>query len=83
MFFLYIIQSEMDGSFYIGYSANPTNRLNKHNTAKSGYTSRKKPWVLVYTEEFKTKSEAIRREKFIKAQKSKVFIEKLIANQDG
>lgn len=78
MFFTYIIQSEKDSSFYVGYSENPEKRLEKHNNAKTGYTSRKQPWKLVYTEEFKTKTEAIIREKFIKNQKSRDFIMKLI-----
>lgn len=78
MFFTYIIQSKKDGSFYVGYSENPEKRLEKHNNAKTGYTSRKQPWQLVYTEEFKTKTEAILREKFIKNQKSRDFIIDLI-----
>jgi len=80
MFYLYILQSQKDGSYYIGYSANPQQRLLKHNNSLSGYTSRKKPWALVYTQAYATKTEAIKRERFIKAQKSRVFIEKLIAD---
>jgi len=80
MFYLYILQSQKDGSYYIGYSANSQQRLLKHNNSRSGYTSRKKPWTLVYTQAYATKTEAIKRERFIKAQKSRVFIEKLIAN---
>ena len=76
--YVYIIQSEKDLSYYIGYSANPESRLIKHNKSNTGYTARKKPWRLLYTEEFTTKSEALKREKFIKAQKSRDFIEKLI-----
>ena len=78
MFYVYILQSQKDSSYYIGYSSNPTLRLEKHNRAKTGYTARKQPWTLLYTEAFEEKSEAIKRERFIKAQKSKVFIEKLI-----
>ena len=75
---VYILQSEKDESFYIGYSQNPIKRLHKHNTAKTGYTSTKKPWKIVYTEEFDTKTEAIKREKFLKQQKNTVFYKKLI-----
>ena len=80
MYYTYIIQSQKDGSFYIGYSEYPEKRLEKHNSSKSGYTSTKQPWNLVYTEEFQTKSEALKREKFIKSQKSKSFIISLINN---
>ena len=78
MHFVYIIQSLKDGSYYIGYSVNPENRLAKHNRTHKGYTSRKRPWKIVYTKEFSNKTEALKREKFLKAQKSREFIEKLI-----
>lgn len=77
-YFVYILQSEKDESFYIGYSENPIVRLEKHNSSKTGYTSTKKPWKIVYTEEFRTKSEALKREKFLKRQKNRSFYERLI-----
>ena len=83
MHYVYIIQSQLDQSYYIGYSADPESRLIKHNKANKGYTARKKPWQLVYTKGYETKAEALKREKFIKAQKSRVFIEKLIKEQAG
>lgn len=76
---VYIIQSEVDGSFYTGYSKDPDSRLLKHNAASTGYTARKKPWKLVYTESFDTKTEAIKREKFLKRQKNREFYKKLIS----
>jgi putative endonuclease len=75
---IYIIQSEKDQSYYVGYSSDVNSRLTKHNSANSGYTSTKKPWVLVYTEEFDSKTEALRREKQIKRQKSRAYILSLI-----
>ena len=78
MFYLYILQSEKDNSFYIGYSQNVEQRLEKHNSSKSGYTSTKKPWKIVYTETFETKTEAIKRESEIKRMKSRKYILDLI-----
>ena len=77
-YYVYIIQSEKDNSFYIGYSHNPESRLTKHNSSTKGYTATKKPWKIVYTEKFESKTLAIKREKFIKRQKSTAFIIKLI-----
>ncbi|MBN1986740.1 MAG: GIY-YIG nuclease family protein [Prolixibacteraceae bacterium] len=65
-FTVYIIQSEKDDSFYIGFTSNIEQRLSYHNSGKSRYTSRKMPWRLVYTEEFSTRSEAVKRERFFK-----------------
>jgi putative endonuclease len=77
-YFIYILRSEMDGSFYVGYTANLEARVWEHNEGRTGYTSKKRPWRLIYSEQFETKTEALKREKFIKAQKSKAFIQALI-----
>ena len=76
--YIYIIKSLSDGSFYIGYSADIDRRLTEHNSGKSLYTRRKMPWRLVYFEVFATKSEALKREKFLKAQRNHLFYEQLI-----
>ncbi|MHA7131900.1 GIY-YIG nuclease family protein [Algoriphagus namhaensis] len=80
-YFVYLIESEKDGTFYIGSSTNPKNRLAKHNRPHKGYTAKKQPWKLKYTERFDSKKEAIVRERFLKAQKSRVFLSELIINQ--
>lgn len=82
MFHVYILQSEIDASFYIGYTGNLERRIDQHNTGQSAYTSRKIPWKLVYVEEYATKTEALQRERFLKAQKNKVFYQKLIDSLD-
>jgi putative endonuclease len=74
MFYVYIIQSRFDGSYYIGYTENLVRRIEQHNNGESIYTSKKMPWQMVYFEKFQTKTEAIRREKFLKRQKINLFI---------
>ena len=75
---VYILQSEKDESFYKGYSRDILKRLEKHKSSKTGYTSTKKPWKLVYTEVFDNKTDAIKRENFLKRQKNSEFYKKLI-----
>jgi putative endonuclease len=65
-FYIYIIQSEIDQSYYKGFSENYLERLKQHNDGWSKYTSRKKPWKLVYVELFESRSEALKREKTLK-----------------
>jgi putative endonuclease len=65
-FYIYIIQSEIDQSYYKGFSENYIERLKQHNDGWSKYTSRKKPWKLVYVELFESRSEALKREKTLK-----------------
>ncbi|PCH69194.1 MAG: excinuclease ABC subunit C [Bacteroidetes bacterium] len=83
MYFVYIIKSKIDDSLYIGYTQDLAIRLRKHNTAKSGYTSRKKPWIVVYTEQFNDKFPAIKREIFLKEQKNRNFYDSLIESWSG
>jgi putative endonuclease len=54
-------------------------RLNQHNRGVGKSTRSYRPWRLVYTEEYNTWSEAAKREKQIKNQKSRSYIENLIS----
>ena len=77
-FYIYIIQSQKDESYYIGSSGDLPDRIERHNAGRSRYTRTRLPWELVYYEEFRTKSEALKRENQIKRRKSKEYIKKLI-----
>ena len=59
MYYTYILQSELDSSFYIGYTTDLERRLSAHNSGLSRYTKRKIPWKLVYFESFEQKTEAL------------------------
>ena len=74
MFYCYILKSSVDGSFYKGLTENIENRLKQHNSGKSEYTSRKGPWKLVYLEEFITREEAMKRERYFKSAAGRRFI---------
>jgi putative endonuclease len=80
MFTVYILYSEFLNKYYVGYTSETIEeRIRKHNSNyKGGFTSNSNDWVLKYYERFKTKREALLREKEIKAKKSRIYIEKLI-----
>jgi putative endonuclease len=82
-YFTYIIRSQIDGIFYIGSSADPLKRLEKHNAPHKGFTGKKQPWELVYTEKFDNKTAALIRENFMKKQKNRKFILALIESKNG
>ena len=67
MFFAYILQSDIDQTYYYGHSKNLENRLKSHNQGKVRSTKSKRPWKVHYFEEFETKSEAYKREMFFKS----------------
>ena len=75
--FIYIIQSKIDGDYYKGISENVVKRLSEHNSGLSQFTSSKIPWKLVYFSAIKTKREAIIEEKRIK-RLNRLSLEKLI-----
>ena len=79
-FFVYILQSLKDFSFYVGQCDDLDRRMSKHYDGMSKYTSSRKPLRLRYFEVFESRQEALKREKQIKKMKSRKYIEALIAN---
>lgn len=77
-FYVYVLQSLKDFSFYIGQCDDLDKRMSKHFEGFSKYTASKRPLRLVYFEVLNSRSEAIKREKVIKSQKSRRHIEQLI-----
>ncbi|MFH0852860.1 MAG: GIY-YIG nuclease family protein [bacterium] len=82
-YIVYILQSGKDNSYYIGWTSDIAARIVRHNSGETNYTSKKKPWKIVYTEDYKDKTLAIKREKEIKRRKSRKYIENLIINYRG
>jgi len=76
--FVYILQSEKDGSYYVGSTNDLDDRIQRHNQGRSKYTRVKRPWKVVYHEEFSDRSSAAKRESEIKRHKRITFIEKLV-----
>jgi putative endonuclease len=79
-YFVYIIYSKKLNKYYVGYSENIILRLQQHNEGISIFTSKANDWKLVYHEPFATRQEAQKREKAIKAKKSRRYIEWLIGS---
>ena len=65
-FYVYIIQSQVDESFYKGFSEDPCKRLIQHNQGETFSTQRLVPWKLVYVESLQSKKEALVRERNLK-----------------
>lgn len=76
--FTYILFSEKLNKYYIGACINLERRLYEHNIGHSKFTSIGMPWKIVYTEEYPTIADAIKRENQIKRMKSKKYIDDLI-----
>ncbi len=75
--YIYVVHCA-DDTFYTGYTTNLKKRVEEHKgkgdtasarSAGAKYTSGRRPVKLIYSESFKTKSEAMQREDAIKQLK--------------
>ncbi len=78
MFVVYILQSESTGKYYVGHTANISDRLQRHNSNREKSTKIKGPWKIIRKENYKLRSEAIKREKIIKSYKGGNEFKKLL-----
>jgi putative endonuclease len=81
IYYLYVLKSRTTDKYYTGISQNPELRLQYHNTLEKGFTSRYRPWEIIFKKEFADKEKAAQAEKIIKSWKSKVMIEKFISDE--
>ena len=66
MFYVYLLRSDKNDKFYIGYSSDLRQRLQQHNQGQNISTKSGIPWQLVYYEAFQTKALAMERERKLK-----------------
>ena len=66
-FYVYMLRSKsIKKVTYVGYTNNLKKRIDLHNSGKGAKFTRGRKWLLIYKEKFKSKSEAISREYYIK-----------------
>ncbi len=81
MFEVYILQSFVDKSYYIGHAEDAFKRLVPHNKGRVRSTKSKRPWKIMYREAMVTKREAYKRELQIKSYKGGNAFKKLVHGQ--
>jgi len=78
MFTVYILQSEKNGRYYVGYTSDLLKRLRYHNSGKNKSTKNGIPWRIVMQENYGLKREAWLREHQIKRYKGGQAFKKLV-----
>ena len=74
-FVVYILFSKDYSKTYVGYTSNLIERFKSHNyLSKTGYTIKYRPWKVLHTEIFETKTEAIKRENQLKGGQGRDWI---------
>lgn len=65
-FYCYILECG-DGTYYTGWTTDPTRREKQHNAGRAArYTRTRRPVRLVYVLELSSRTEAMKRERVIK-----------------
>jgi putative endonuclease len=80
MWFVYLIQSQKDNTFYIGYTEDIKRRIKEHSEGKTKSIKHKTPFILKYCEIYCNKSTARKRELELKnnSYKKKEIIERIL-----
>lgn len=84
IYYVYILQSEKDGNYYIGYTNNLKLRIKQHNDGKTKSLKFRRPLILIGYEIYNTRQDAYLREREIKKYKGgnsfKLLIKKFIGS---
>ncbi len=81
MNYVYVLESQQDRSFYIGFTTDLKRRLVEHMKKRGGRTTRlKDDWKLVYYESYLCKEDALGREKFLKGGSGRRYLRKQLKN---
>ena len=76
-FTVYILFSKNHQKHYTGFTTDLEQRLLSHNELGKDWTSKFRPWKLIYTKQFDNKQEALLHEKWLKTGIGRDFIKTL------
>ncbi len=83
MFNVYVLRSVSTHKLYIGQTNDLTRRLSEHVAGIARYTRGRGPWEVVYVEEYKTRSEAMEREQFLKSGQGRQILKNMLNGRAG
>ncbi len=79
MFTVYILYSEKYCKTYVGFTSDLMERFKSHNLlATKGFTVKFRPWKVIHVEIFENKTEAMLREKQLKAGQGRAWIKEVV-----
>ena len=67
MWWVYVLRSRTNDRLYTGSTNDLPRRIGEHDRGKGAYTRHAGPFELIHTEEYPTRLEARRRERFLKS----------------
>ena len=78
MFYVYVLRSVEKGRRYVGMTNHLDRRLKEHNEGKNRSTKGFAPFELVYIEEFEERTEARKREKYLKSGIGREYLDNVL-----
>jgi putative endonuclease len=78
MFYTYVLQSEVDTNFYVGYTKDLKLRFEQHTKGIVESTKKRRPLRLIYYEACLSRDDALRREKYFKTYHGRMFLKRRI-----
>ncbi len=75
MYYVYVLQSIVYKTRYVGSTEDVIKRLMEHNAGRVRYTKGRMPWKIIYQESFISRSEAMRRELFLKTGQGRKYLD--------
>lgn len=76
MYYVYILQSQKDNSYYVGSTGDLQRRLDEHNNNGEKFTTAKRPYIVAWYCAFKNKKQAVDFEKYLKQGSGFAFARK-------
>jgi putative endonuclease len=81
MYFVYVLENTATKKHYTGFTTDLTQRVGQHNSGVTKSTKNRGKWVLLYSEEFTTRSEAMRRERFLKSGQGREELRRILSTK--
>ena len=79
MFTVYVLYSERYDKIYVGFTSNLEQRLLSHNElGTKGWSIKFRPWVVLHTELFESRQEALMREKELKTARDRAWVQSIV-----
>jgi putative endonuclease len=82
MYHVYVLYSQKINKRYVGSTSKAEERFDEHNRGKCRFTKGGIPWILVHKEEYRTLSEARKRELFLKSGAGRKLLDNLLKENE-
>ena len=76
--YVYVLESIKNGGFYVGGTVNLVKRFREHNAGLNFSTKPYRPWKLIHYESYRNKTDASRREKYLKTSQGARLLKRML-----